>query len=387
MYLKRRDVLKVISLAGVASPLGLLSSCSHQKFYNPDQDIIFGGGKFKQNDAIRQVIAITNIQQQDKRLIDIDFLAHGIIIDPNDKNRLLAFEKNGSNAVVVNLTSNSSTQRIAISQDKKFNGHATFDKTGSRLYCTETYLENEKGFISIQDGKSLQIIGEFPSYGENPHQCQLIDNDTILVVTNTGSVNAKNPQASITYIDVQSEKLIERVTLDNQQLNAGHFEITDDGSLIVASAPREGIEPSQEDKGLGGVSIRSKNRAILTMTQPEVVIDQLRGEALGIVIDEKHKMAAITHPDANMLTFWSIEKRQLIKAMSIPNPRGITLSIDGRSFIISYNFDTSVVRVNTKNLSANPDSIIQPSYISGEHLYNWSRTLTQIMPSNVYSDL
>ncbi len=120
------------------------------------------------------------------------------------------------------------------------------------------------------------------------------------------------------------------------------------------------------------------------MTQPEVVINRMTGEALSIAIDDKQNIAAVTHPEANMVTFWSIDKRELIKAMSVPEPRGVTLSLDEKSFIISYDINTSVILVSMKSLEARTDSIMQPSYLSGEHIYNWSKILTEIMPKNVY---
>lgn len=381
MSLNRRNFLKFISLGCITPPLTFLAACTHQKFYNPDQDILLGGGKFKQNEELRHVLAIINLQQKEKQLVDLDFLAHGIIIDPNDKKRLIMFEKIGPGAAEVNLNDHTVTKKISTTDDKYFYGHGAFNQAGDILFCTETYLKNHKGIIAIRDGKTFQVLGEFPTYGENPHECQLIDDATTLVVTNAGSASIEGSQPSVTYIDVQSQKLIERVTLTNQQLNTGHIGIADDGSLIVASAPRKGLEKTHT----GGVSIRSGKQTMLSMTQPEVVIKQMTGEALSVIVDNKHKIAAVTHPDGNMVTFWSVDKRELLKAMSVPKPRGVTLSLDEKSFIISYGIDTSMILVSTKDLVASTDSIMQPTYISGSHIYNWSKTLTEIMPTDVYT--
>lgn len=380
MSLNRRNFLKFISLGCITSSV-TLSGCTHQRFYNPDQDIILGGGRFKQNDKMRHVLAAVNLQQKEHQLVDLDFLAHGIIIDPNDKKRLLAFERNGAAAAEIDLNNHTLTKEIKTTEDKYFCGHGVFNKTGDTLFTTETYLNNHRGIIAIRDGGNFDILDEFPTYGENPHECQLTDDAATLVVSNAGSTSIDNSQPSVTYIDVQSQKLIERVTLTNQQLNAGHIGIADDGSLIVASAPRKGLEKTHT----GGVSIRSCNREMLSMTHPEVVIDQMTGEALSVIIDNKHDIAAVTHPDGNMVTFWSVGKRELLKAMSVPKPRGITLSLDEKSFIISYDINTSMILVSTKDLSARTESIIQPTYISGSHIYNWSKTLTEIMPTNVYT--
>ena len=381
MSLNRRNFLKFVSLGCFASPLTALTSCTHQKFYNPDQDIILGGGRFKQNDQLKHVLAIINLQQKDKNLVDMDFLAHGIIIDPNDKKRLIVFEKIGPGAAEINLNDHTVTNKIETSKEKYFYGHGAFNKSGDTLFCTETYLSNHKGIIAIRDASSFEVLGEFPTYGENPHECMLVNDGTTLVVTNAGSASVDSSAPSVTYIDVQSQKLMERVTLTNQQLNTGHIGIAEDGSLIVASAPRKGLEKTHT----GGVSIRSGNREMLSMTQPEIVINQMTGEALSVIVDDKHNIAAVTHPDGNMVTFWSVDKRELLKAMSVAKPRGVTLSRDEKSFIISYDVNTSIILVSTKDLVASTDSIMQPTYISGSHIYNWSKTLTEIMPTDVYT--
>lgn len=373
----RRDFLKAISL-GLITPPVLLSGCTHKRFYNPDQDILLGGGSFKQNSKLRHVLAVVNLQQDETQLVDLDFLPHGIIIDPNNKKRLLTFEKDGTNLAEIDLNNHQLKNVIKTDNKKIFNGHGAFSSNGDTLFCSETYLDNRKGVISVRDASSLALIDEISGYGDNPHECRLADNGATLLVANAGS---NNSQASISYIDVQSKKLIKQVNPDNENINFKHIAISDDGSLIAASAPKNTFEKTQTSN----VSIRSGDTSILTMTQPEAIINQMTGEALSIAIDNKLKIAAITHPEANMVTFWSIDKKELLKAMSVPNPRGIALSLDNKTFIISYDINTSMIRVNKKDLTARKESIMQPTYASGEHIYNWSKTLRKIMPTDVYT--
>ena len=381
MSFERRDFLKFLALGCISPSLTTLASCTHRRFYNPDQDIILGGGRFKQNDKIRHVLAAINMQQKENNLVDLNFLAHGVIIDPKDKKRIIALENNGPGAAEIDLNTHTLSTTIKTNKDKLFSGHGAFSKSGDTLFCTETFISNHKGIIAVRDASSLEIIEEISTYGENPHECKLIDDGATLVITNTGSESAANSQPSVTYIDIQSQKLIERVILTNEQLNTGHIDIAEDGSLVVASAPRKG----QEEFHTGGVSIRSGKQPMISMTEPKVVINKMTGEALSVIVDNKRNIAAVTHPDANMVTFWSVDKRKLLKAMSVPKPRGITLSLDGKSFILSYDVNTSVVFISTKDLNARSDSIMQPTYTSGSHIYNWSKILTEIMPTDVYT--
>lgn len=133
--------------------------------------------------------------------------------------------------------------------------------------------------------------------------------------------------------------------------------------------------------------MRSNNELMLSMTQPDTVVNKMSGEVLSVVIDSQRNVAAVTHPDGNMVTFWSVDKRELIKVMELPKPRGIVLSLDGKFFIISYDLNTSMIMVNAEDLSVSSDSILQPTYMSGSHVYNWSKRLTEIMPADVYSQV
>ena len=138
MPLSRRQFLKTISLTTLSTQVATLSGCTHQKFYNPDQDILLGSGRFKKNGELRHVLAVVNLQQKSNEQVDLDFLAHGIIIDPNDKKRLVAFEKDGSRAVIVDLNDHTVSKKISSAEDKYFNGHGAFNKTGDILFSTET---------------------------------------------------------------------------------------------------------------------------------------------------------------------------------------------------------------------------------------------------------
>ena len=381
MLLDRRNFLKFLSLGCIASPVAIMTGCTQKTFYDPNQDVLLGGGRFMDNGRLRYVLAVINLQKKDKQLVELDFLAHGIIIDPNNKKRLIMFEKIGPGAAEVDLNKHVVTRKITTQKNRLFYGHGAFNQSGDTLFCTETYIDNQKGIIAIRDGKTFENLGEFPTYGENPHECQLVNDGATLVVTNAGSASVNQSQPSVTYIDVQTQKLSERVTLTNHQINTGHIGIADDGSLIVASAPKDGLDKTH----LGGVSIRSGKQSMLSMTEPDTVVNKMTGEALSVVIDNQRNVAAVTHPDGNMVTFWSVDKRELIKVMELPKPRGVALSLDGQSFIISYDLNTSMIMVDTEDLSVASDSILQPTYMSGSHIYNWSKRLTEIMPADVYS--
>ena len=377
----RRLFLKLFSVSLIT---GHLTACTHKKFFNPDEDILLSGGSYTDGNTTQNALLIINLTQKEKRVIETPFLPHHFLIDPTNKYRVFCFEKNGTNACEIDLQTQTVGRTFHSTENRTFSGHAAFSQDGTKIYCIESELNNKQGSISIRDSKTLETVKQLPTLGLSPHDCQLLKNN-VLVISNTGKSKTGFHQPSLVYIDLNTEKLIERVKLENDDsykssLNCGHFKITENNNLIIASAPTE----SHNTDLSGGVSIRKQNESISTMTAPDVVIKRMTGEALNIEINQQQTIAAITHPQANLLTFWSIKDKKIIKAYGFDNPRGLSQTVDKKDFIVSYGNKPAMAKISTGDLSPQADSIVQPTLASGEHAINWSKTLREIMPARIY---
>ena len=299
----RRFFLKLFSVSLIS---GHLLACTHKKFFNPDENILLSGGDFTDGSTTQNALVIINLTQKEKKLIETPFLPHDILIDPDNKYRVFCFEKNGPKACEIDLQTQTVKRTFHSTENRTFSGHAAFSRDGKKIYCVESELNNKLGSISIRDSKTLEIIKQLPTLGLSPHDCQL-SKDNVLTVSNTGKSESGFHQPSLVSINLNTEKLVERVKLENDELNCGHFKITENNDLVIASAPVD----SQSTGLSGGISIRRQNESITTMTEPDVVIKRMTGEALGIEINQQQTIAAITHPQANLLTFWSIKDKKL----------------------------------------------------------------------------
>jgi hypothetical protein len=372
----RRSFLKLFSASLLSAHL---AACTHKKFFNPDENIILSGGSFTDGDAIQNALLIINFTQKEKRIIETHFLPHDILIDPVNKYRILCFEENGRNACEIDLQAQTVKRTFHSTENRFFSGHAAFSQDGKKIYSIESKLNNMQGSICIRDSKTLETVKQLPTLGLSPHDCQL-NKDNVLTVSNTGKSESGFHQPSLVSIDLDTEKLIERIKLENDELNCGHFKITDNNDLIIASAP-----VASQITGLsGGISIRRQNESITTMTEPDVVIKRMTGEALSIEINQQKAIAAVTHPDANLLTFWSIKDKKIIKAYGFEKPRGLSQTLDKKDFIISYGIKPAMAYISLSDLLPQPDTMVQPTLASGEHIINWSKTLREIMPTRVY---
>ena len=375
MQLNRRNFLKAVT----ASALGTnLSACTHKKLFNPDEDIFLSGGSYLDGGDIRHALIVINLTQTEKRVIETTFLPHGIYISPNDKYRIYCFEKNGSNACEIDLQTKEVVRHLHTETNQLFSGHASFSADGKTLYCIETNVDTLQGSINVRETETFQSTHQLPTLGLSPHDCQLKGRS--LTVSNTGQSSSGFHQPSLVKIDLTTEKLIERVKLDNKSLNCGHFYISDNEDIIIASAPLDTANKSAS----GGISFHQQNKTAITMTEPEVVIKRMTGEALSIQFNKKHQIAAITHPEANLLTFWSSKDKKIIKAFGFENPRGISQTLDQNNFVVSYGNKPAIALITIEDLSPQIDSVIQPTSTSGEHLLNWSEKLREIMPKRVY---
>lgn len=376
MILNRRNFLKTLSACAVGNTL---ASCTHKKFFNPDEDIFLSGGEHGNGEQKKFALIAVNLIQQEKRVIDTPFLPHGITINPNNKYSVFCFEKNGQNACEIDLQTESIIRSFLPEKNQQLSGHASFSNDGKFLYCVEKNTNNRQGSISIRETKSLKITHRLPTLGLAPHHSHITKSNT-LIISNTGASESGFHHPSIIYIDLATEKLIERVTLNDKNLNCGHFKVADN-NLIIASAPVD----KENNPSSGGVSIRLHNQPISTMIEPNTVISRMQGEALGIAVNQQRSIAAITHPEANLITFWSVKNKKIIKAYGFEKPRGVSQTLDKKHFLLSYGNKPAMVTISLDDLSPQIESLVQPTFTSGEHIINWSATLREIMPTSIYS--
>ncbi|MEM7292017.1 MAG: DUF1513 domain-containing protein [Pseudomonadota bacterium] len=369
MNLKRREFLQWLAI-GASTAAG--AACSKAPAPTVRSGLIVGGGKFIDPEApgkgAQYTLAVVDTRHPTPQLIDIPFLPHGIAFSETDPNRLRVFEKIGPGACEVDLATSTMTRVIANHPERFFYGHGALSKDQSLLFATETYLDSQRGVVAVRDADTLQLLGEFPTYGDNPHDCRLIEEGTVLLITNGGGSLGSQRQPSVTYVDVASKRLIERLYLDNRELNAGHIARAQDGAIAVVSAPRKGMS----EEHLGGVSLRrGKATALVNFREPIEVVQRMRGEALSVAIHEARGVVAVTHPNGNMVSFWSILSNAFIKMLEFERPRGVTLSADSERFILSYGRDASLIEIDADTLDPLPDTRKVATYITGSHIYNW----------------
>lgn len=362
----RRDFLMA---AGAAGSVFALSSARSSLAQTPAEVILGGGGFIDPATSARKwVFAAVDLASSAVRRADMAFLPHGIAIHPRDRNRLFVFEKIGPGACEIDLASLQVVRPIPVHEGHAYYGHGAVSADGKLLFSTETRLSDQGGRIAVRDSATLEYRGEFPSYGDYPHECRLIDAGRVMVVTNGGGTEDSGHRPSLAYIDVRTRKLLRRLELADERFNAGHVAV-EGRSAVVVSAPRRGLPTDQ----IGAISVHAPDAALKTMAQPAEVVSRMQGEALSVAIHRSSGVFGVTHPDGNMVTFWTLQRPHLVKVLELPRPRGIALTTDGSRFIVSYGPQTAMVQIPASTLVPDEATRVSDTFLGGSHIVNWTR--------------
>ena len=254
---------------------------------------------------------------------------------------------------------------LAATAGRAFYGHGVFGRDGAALYAVETDLRTGVGAVVVRDGASLAVLGEFPTYGHNPHDCVAIDGGAALLITNGGGA-LDGPAPCVTTVDVASQRLLDTKPIPDLRWNAGHVAMSADGAVVVVSAPRDG-RPRGD---LGGVSIGTRATPLLLVPDPVDVVRRLTGESLSVAIDDAHRVAGVTTPSAGLLTFWDLRTRALRAHHALPLARGLCRTLDGSAFIVSHS-GGQLDRLDPGTLAIDRAATITGTKLSGSHLYAW----------------
>lgn len=300
------------------------------------------------------------------RLIELNFMAHGVILDPGNPARALLFEKRGPGACEVDLARAEVLRTFEPTAGSEFYGHGAFLPEGSSFLATETEIENGyRGKIVVRDAQSFAIQGEFPSFGESPHDCTLRDNGQTLWVTNGGSRSAGGTAPSVVAIDVSSQRLLERLEFANPALSAGHLALSRRGDLAAVCAMREWMD---RDAG-GAVSFRPLGGDFQTMSEPAPLTARMLGESLSVAIHEATLTVAVTNPRAHLVTFWNLERAQFLARLDLAFPRGVIVHPNQGDFLISHGANGKLLPVDVSTLCTRPEEDRADALMNGSHLF------------------
>ena len=317
---------------------------------------------------IDQTIKDRNPDQ--KLIMDIGFLAHGVIKNPFAEERVVVFEKKGPGSAEIDLKANEIATRINPAKGCEFYGHGAYSQDGRLLYATEYEKSSYEGKMTIRDAKDFSVIDEFPTYGEWPHDCQFIEDGKVVAITNGGGNIDGGAKPCVTFVDVAKGTLVEKITFDNPQINAGHLMLSTNLDLAVTHAMREGLD---NRKALGALSLRPRGEKFKTMLSPAGVTSAMKGETLSLCMHEESNVVAATNPYGDpdgLVTFWNYETGEFVKKFEIEQPRGVGLTLDRKFWVVTWGRDNpGVILLSTETHEPAEPPIAFVASSQGSHAY------------------
>jgi hypothetical protein len=325
---------------------------------------VIGPGKYQKDGQEHFVLSIIDLDRARPRprFVSLSFHGHGLSPHPSDPGRAVLFEKQGPGSCELDLRAGAVTRRIATTPDRWFYGHGAWTLDGKLLYATETILATGRGIIAVRDGDSFESLGELESHGLSPHDCVLVDGGRVLAITNGGGP-AGGPAPSVSYVELASGKLLDKVEIQVPHLNAGHLALTPAGDLVVVSAQRMGL-PDDAD---GGISIRPAGGAMTTMAEPRDIVAGLRGEVLSVSIHEPSGILGATNPLGEQVTFWSLRDQRFVAGYPLPQTRGIAQTLDQTRFLVSYGPRASLIEIDARTLRPIAGTNLDGAGLAGSH--------------------
>ncbi|APR76038.1 Hypothetical protein A7982_01385 [Minicystis rosea] len=102
----------------------------------------------------------------------------------------------------------------------------------------------------------------------------------------------------------------------------------------------------------------------------------MMGESLSVCIHERSRTALATHPYGGLITFWNIDTGALTAAFDVPYPRGATLTLDQRFFVVSYGPRASLMLIQASPIEPVRDRDPGARQFGGSHVYTWAAPST-----------
>ena len=231
---------------------------------------------------------------------------------------------------------------IPATAGRHFNGHGCLSASGDVLFTTENDYDGKRGVLGIRDSQTFQHLGEYDTFGLDPHDVHLMPDGKTLVIANGGieqhpdfgrrKLNLDTMQPSLVYIDAASGKKIDEYRLLDHHLSIRHLLVTATGDVGVA-LQYEGDLYQRQPQSLVAWQTHGKDLQLLGIKLTD--IQPFNGYMADLAYDPRQKILAVTSPRGNHITFWNIETQTFLSASSLTEPSGIQFMTDTETFLVS----------------------------------------------------
>lgn len=291
------------------------------------------------------------------------FRGHGLCQNPVNTEQVVMFARRpGNYGVRLNTSTGEVDGRFECADDRYMHGHGCFSADGKKLFSTESSISSGQGKIAIRDSKTLELIGEFESYGIGPHEVKLMPDGFTLVVANGGLLthpdsgrkvlNLDTMRSTLSYIDSRSGELISEHTVPEPKASIRHLDVAPDGTVAIALQVQRKAMDNNNLTALA--AIHKPGQAISMLIAPENLTQKLHDYMGSVAINNESRIAAFTSPKGDLALFWHLDDLTLQGYHAFHDVCGLAVSQSNKFFILS-NSAGKIRQINALTLQEDVD--------------------------------
>lgn len=290
-----------------------------------------------------------------------NFRGHGLCQNPVNAEHVVMFARRpGNYGVRLNAVTGKIDGTFHCLDDRYMHGHGCFSADGKTLFSTESSISSGQGKIVLRDSQTLEMIGEFESYGTGPHEVKLMPDGHTLVVANGGLLthpdsgrkvlNLDTMHSTLSYIDSRTGALISDHTVAESKASIRHLDVASDGTVAMALQVQRKAMDNNEPTALA--AIHKQGQAIQVLHAPENLTLKLHDYMGSVAINNRSRLAAFTSPKGDLALFWHLDDLTLQGYHAFHDVCGLTVSQDNKYFVLS-NSAGKIRQINTQTLEEN----------------------------------
>jgi hypothetical protein len=297
---------------------------------------------------------------------------HTLELSPDGSLCAIIDRKPGASITFCRAADGALLGRIAAPKGVSFDGHAVFNRAGTRLYATESRDGDQIGSIAVFNVADGTRIATFPTHGIEPHELIWAEPDRSLAIGNGGIRDKLAMEAeiesSLVLLDAGDGTLLARHALgeDLISLSIRHLARSAAGEIVFAMQDQDAATDWRPMVGL-----LTPGGAIEFLDLPLGDLMRLRGYCGSAAVDRSGTIAAATSPHGGVAAFWHLPDRRYLGCAELRDGCGIAAGEAPGSFVFTSGAGTRIgVTASAQGVAST--ELERPA----DHLPQWDNHLT-----------
>jgi hypothetical protein len=315
-------------------------------------------------------LGVLDLATRSLQAIATPMLGHSVVGNPVQRERVAVLgQRPDKRSCIVDLVAGALVRAFEASPGRHFYGHGAFSADGRILYTTENADDSGLGYVVARDAATLAPLGELQSHGMAPHELAFSADGKTAIVANGGAVSLEGEYAedalappSLCYVEVQSGKLLERLTLQDPLLSIRHLTLTPQGEVVIA------LKRYPETVPCPTLAFHRPGQALAVWQTEAGPTARMGSLALSVAVDREGRMAAATHPNSDAVTLWSVRDGKLLASTKVDDPEGIVALPNGELLVTSR--VGTLTRLIQPTLAASPLELAPA--LNWKHALRWT---------------